>query len=357
MNELLFSGLRGALAEFAFPLFGLLIVFGVILPIAAIGSKLLLWVLNRREPGVHAHRALRYALLIAPTLLPLAWFVAACIHQTEGPEAPGVCAVEHADGAFCPEAALLAGALMVAVALFASPGLIRDQISLRVGRSDAANAVRARIATLLARMPSLNGVLSRCIVSDRAAEPISTRGVFSPRVVVDAEFASRIDDAALAAALLHEAEHVKNRDPLRYFVAWWAIALNPLGAILLGPELKRWIVARETHCDRDAVLSGASASALAHALVVATRHNTNAVLGVSSIRTRGVEVLRLRIDLLMAYCERPPHRCCEPTFPLLRTALATFGCVLVFSHSLLHTSLDVLHEASEDAAAAIYEKL
>lgn len=336
--------------EVALPLFGVLFVFGVVMPAFALLSRALLWVIHRRQASLHGHGALSYGLLVGPTAIPLGWFISACLHQAEAGTRSDVCVVPDPPGVLCPEVAVFAGALVLLVALAALPRLIREQRALRASTSPEATAARARIAKLITQHGDLAPILRRLIVVDRGDDPIATRGVFAPRIVIHAWFAQDLDDTALVGALRHEAEHVRDRDPLRYFIAWWALAANPIGRWLLRPELTRWIVARETHCDREAVLAGASAPALAHALVWAARFPAP-VVACSALGASDARVLRLRIGLLMAYADRLPKHCCRAH--ALRFAL----CALVFAVALPHQfgteALDTLHRAAENAAAAL----
>ena len=145
---------------------------------------------------------------------------------------------------------------------------------------------------------------------------------------------------------------MRDRDPLRYFIAWLALAVNPLGRWLLGPELTRWIVAREAHCDREAVLAGASAPALAQALVAAARFSSvGPAPAAPALRSPCANVLRLRVDLLLAYAERTPDRCCRA--PSLRLAVCGFVLALALAHPYGEKPLNTLHRTTEDVASFI----
>lgn len=341
--------------EVALPVLGVIFVFGIVMPAGALVSRAFLWLLQRRgtDAGLHGHGALRYALLVAPTALPLGWFISASLHQAEEGTGPDVCLVPDAPGMLCPEVAFFAGALVLLVALIALPRLVREQRALLGSTSPDAATARARIDALMRHHDDLVPYLRRLVVTDGGGDPISTRGVFVPHVVLHASFVKQLDDGALLGALRHEAEHVRDRDPLRYFVAWWALAANPIGGWFLRSELSRWIVARETHCDREAVLSGASAPALAQALVSAARFPipqvTSSALGATDAR-----VLRLRIGLLMAYADRAPKHCCRA--PALRFAACALVLAIALPHHFGADALDSLHRAAEVAATHLTGK-
>lgn len=336
--------------EAALPLLGTAIMFGLILPAAALVARALLWLLSPRGAELHEQGALRYALLVGATAVPLGWFISASLHQAEAGTATGVCVVPEPPGVLCPEVGVFAAILVVLVALTALPRLIREQRALRCSTSQDSLRALGRLRVLLQeRGGSLVSMLTRLVVIDDAQEPIATRGVFRPRIVIAASFANQLDDDALLAALNHEAEHVRHWDPLRYFLAWWALSVNPIGKWLLGPELRRWIFTREAHCDRDAVLSGASAPALAQALVAAARFP--AARACPALRASDADVLRLRVGLLMAYADRHPRRWRHA--PALRTALCGLLLALVLPHHIDDGALDALHRAAETAASLI----
>jgi Zn-dependent protease with chaperone function len=252
----------------------------------------------------------------------------------------------------CPEVAFFAGALVVLVAFTGLPRLIREQRALRPSSSPRAHAARARVLELIERHEDLVWLSRRLVVTEGSSEPIVTLGVFTPRIVIHSSFVRDLDDAALLGALRHEAEHVRHRDPLRYFISWWALAANRIGRHLLRSEFTRWIVARETHCDREAVLAGASGPALAQALVTAARFPTD-VAPTTALRAPNASVLRLRIGLLMAYAEHPPKHCCRA--PALRFVVGTLLLAIALPHQFGADAIDTLHRVAEGAASALIQ--
>jgi len=227
------------------------------------------------------------------------------------------------------------------------PRLLREQLVARASDSDSAHAVRTRIDDAIRRCSALSPLRERLVVSDVASSPIATVGIFSPRVIVQTEFARSLDNEALAGALYHELQHVSDWDPLRYFIASWARAVNPLGQWLLRREHARWMLGREADCDRQAVLSGASAVALAHALIVAARpggSSLNPALGAGH-----VEAVKLRLGLLLAYADRRPGHCKHG--PALRLVMVVLVLVLALPHGGGTEPLDTIHAVSERAVS------
>ncbi len=336
------------MTEAVFPMLGPLIVFGLALPFFALVVKLLLLVVRRRE-GLHFHLGLRYVLLVAASGVPLVWLISAGLHQAETGRIVEVCIAPHGPDALCLEAIYFAVALVGLSALLALPRLIWEQVLLRGSPGESARRVSERLTRLVHENPQLDALLGRCVVRDSLRHTIVTVGVVSPRVVIRTSFAQELDDEALIAVLHHELEHVVGHDPLRYFVAWWAMAVNPVGRWILNGELARWVLAREIHCDREAVLAGASAPALAHSLVRGSRATSGRPL--PALGTGNLATLRLRVSLLLAYADNPPVRCCRG--PALRVVVGLLILVSVLPHSAGTGLLDVLHVVSERAGGSL----
>jgi Zn-dependent protease with chaperone function len=334
--------------EVAFPLLGLVLMFSTVLPAGAALAKLLLLAAARltRSRDVHALDGVRYLLLLASSGVPLAWFISASLHQAESGQSSSVCLAGHAAGAFCPEAAFFAGALVFCTALFALARRIGSPFARQPLLSDRGQACATRLAELLRTRPSLAELRGRVQVHDELPIAIATSGGLRPRVLVAAELVAALDDDALCAALQHELEHVRDRDPLRYFALRWALAVNPFGRWLLQDELARWLLCRELHCDRDAVLAGANAAALADAIVQAARPGARSAL--PALGNADAGALALRVRMLLAYSEAAPERCAGQ--PVLRIGLCALALVALLPHGSSTRPLDVMHVAAESAA-------
>jgi beta-lactamase regulating signal transducer with metallopeptidase domain len=342
------------MSEAVFPLLGPIIVFVVILPASALVARALLAALSRVDTahGAGGHHGTRYAILVASSALPLLWFVSASLHQSESGESAAVCAAPHDPGAFCAEAAYFSLGLAVLALAFALPRLVREQLMMRSGSGKAARSVRSRIDRLLDAHPALEPLRNRTFAADEAPVPIATVGIFSPRVIVQTTFADALDDEALVGALHHELEHVVERDPLRYFIAWWALAVNPFGRKQLASHHARWLWEREAHCDRQAVAAGAGAAALAQALVVAARPARESAFQ-AALGSRHAEAIRLRLGLLLAYADRRPHRCTEAKS--LWGLLVALTAAVALPHSSGTALLDLVHAASERAVLLLLD--
>jgi hypothetical protein len=205
--------------------------------------------------------------------------------------------------------------------------------------------VRVRVERLLAGT-ALACLSGRVRVTDAPGVALETRGLLQPLVIVGAGYAQALADDVLGSALAHEAEHVRGWDPLRYLLLELALAVNPLGSWLLRPHARRWLAAREAHCDRDAVLHGSNPLALAQAIVRAARPPEHAV----ALGAADTEVLRLRVGLLLAFAERRPARCaCQQRRTALSAAALLFGLALSLPHGAGTGALDALHSHSERA--------
>lgn len=337
--------------EAVFPILGPLIVIALVLPASALSAKLLLLALSRwgSEPSLHVHQGLRYAILVLSSAVPLAWFISASLHQAETGRSVLVCTAEHSPSGDCAEAAYFSLALSGVALLIGVPRMLWNRLVLRGSKTQRALAAQARVQRIIgehARLAPLNG---RVLTLDQASAPIATIGLLAPRVVLQSAFAESLDDESLAGALYHELQHFLELDPLRYFVGWWALAVNPLGSWLLRGDYARWLLAREAHCDRHAVLAGACPTALAKALVVAARPPTRPLL--ATLGSPEVEAVRLRLGLLLAYADRAPRRCSHG--PGLRLVVAALVLVLALPHGGGTHALDALHAATERGLAFV----
>lgn len=160
---------------------------------------------------------------------------------------------------------LLGGALMLAFLL-----------GWAVQEADPADE---RAGVLLHILAMLSGsvvlrALVRALTSLRLGRnayiPIGTLGLWRPRIVVSQEFRESVTDDVLAAALAHESAHVKNRDPLRIWVAQLAADLQwPVPGA--SRRFSTWLLALEADRDDEALANGVSGEDLAEGILAAMR--------------------------------------------------------------------------------------
>jgi hypothetical protein len=336
------------MTEAAFPLLGVAFIVLVVLPVLALGAKLGLMLLERGQAGGPLHNLnLRYLLLTGPSVFPLAWFFSAGLHQAEEGQSALACLLDHGTAALCFEPALFALTLVLVVLVTSLPAL-RGVRHARPLRSTTASSLRARIGTIVAAHPALSDLSSRVEVTEQPGFTVGTYGLLRPRVYIGARFASGLSDSMLASALGHEGEHVRLLDPLRYLVLRLALALNPVAGFLLERHASRWQAARESHCDREAVILGALPLALADAIIRAARPGAHEVVALGA---RDTTILKFRIGMLMAFAERKPTRCChgQPSaFPMTFMLLAL---ALLLPHQTGTAALDALHAGAEHTIA------
>jgi Zn-dependent protease with chaperone function len=337
-------------SEAAFPLLGAAFVILVVLPCCAALARLSLAFVERGGGVGPLHGlAARYLLITGSTFLPLAWFFSAGLHQVESGRSALACLLDHGAAKLCLEPGFFALALSL-VALARSAPVLRGARGLSAAQGAAAHALLARVDRILARHPELAGLTGRVVATESAGFALGTQGWLRPRVFVGMVFATRLTDEMLAAALGHELEHVRLRDPLRFRVLALALALNPIGRRLLDPHAARWLSAREAHCDREAVLRGSLPLPLADAIVRAARPGSSEM---AALGARDTAMLKLRIGMLIAFAERAPHRCCRrepPSFPLALTLLLL---ALLLPHRAGTGALDALHTGAEQAFAVL----
>jgi hypothetical protein len=332
------------MSEIIFPLLGTAFVILAVLPAFALAAKAALSLLERTGP-FHG-LGMRYLVLAGSSVLPLAWFLSAGMHQAESGRSVLACLFDHETTSRCFEPGLFV--LTLSLSMFAlGTHRLRRRARWRDFSAAPASSLQARLRRIAVSHPALLPLLGRVHATNEPGFAIGTHGFLRPVVSVGAEFAARLPDDVLASALGHELEHVRSHDPLRYLVLELALALNPFGRALLAPHAARWYFAREAHCDRAAVARGCAALPLAEAIVQAARPAASVVgLGAPDAR-----MLELRVAMLLAFAERCPARCCRHESSSLPLALALLLLTLLLPHQTSTAALDVLHTGSEHALA------
>ena len=283
------------MTSWAFPLLGAALVYGLVAPLLTLAALPWLRWRRARHGMVVEGDGLGYAALLAPVLLPLGWSVSAAVHLSEPGGPLASCRLDGAGP--CMDEAWFGVA--VAAPLFLA--FVAVAAGRRDGRRRWAPDLLCRLASLRRHHPELRRLAMRLVDGD--APPVALRGVLVPEVALREDFARRLDDRALAAALLHEAEHARGRDVLRLALLEATLRVNPLGW-LLRPEARRWEAARELRCDAEAVRRGGSPLGLAHAIVQAARQTVTDVA--VALTGGGASLVRLRVELLMEASEGRP---------------------------------------------------
>lgn len=168
-------------------------------------------------------------------------------------------AVLWAGGAMLP--AVVLAVLLVATAVTAGVRIARELHADRRLRRE----VRGRAVTPtwdLDRVAERSGLAGRLtVVAD--IEPYAfTHGFLVPRVVLSDALVDRLDWDELAAVLVHEAAHVRSRDPLKVAVTRLLIA-REFYLPLLRHLARRFVAGRELAADRQAIARCGSRSLIA----------------------------------------------------------------------------------------------
>jgi hypothetical protein len=339
-------------SELLASLLGAGLVVGLAVPLATLAAKACLVARWRRDPDPMRHGSLStYLILVAPSLGAVVWFVSAAIHMLEPGGTVGVCTVESAAAKACLDALLFASLLCGLAATALTHGWWRHIAASgsRAARLSVDHDAAVRLRRICNGRPRLRALQARIVAVEGDAHPVCTRGLLNPVIEVSRALIERLDDHALTAALLHEAEHHGARDPLRYLVASASLAINPAG-FLLRKELYRWRAAREAVCDEWAVRRSADPLALADALVAAAR--LDAPLRGFAAGLAGPEhrLLRLRVHLLLDYVSRSPG---PPSSLSTWMAVAAAVALAGLPHILGAWPLDLAHTALEQALAAL----
>jgi Zn-dependent protease with chaperone function len=290
-----------------------------------------------------------FLLLLAPGLGAMAWFVSAAFHLSEPGSLDAVCSLDHAGLSVCVDALFFAtfllGVFVTALThrWWRSLGTVARSPTPMLPPDDPASV---RLRAVAAEHPDLRRLIGRLWAVRESAQPIFTRGLLWPRIFVSRALIEGLDREGLSAALLHEAEHVAARDPLRYLLASVSLALNPCG-FLLRKELRRWRAAREALCDEGAVHRQADPLALAGAILMAVRLSSPSRSVVMGLGGAEGGLLRLRVHRLLSYTSGLP----TPAATFLLKVMATVLVVglVAMPHVLDAWPLDVLHRALEHA--------
>lgn len=322
--------------EWIFPLTALLLTCLVWMPVMTwLCERVLAWRRAHARVWADIGSPTTFMLLVAPTLIPLAWLTSSALHLIESYPALDACALDE-EG--CQEALILL-CLIVVTSLLGSAGrIMQDRAPLSIQPLGGEDPLVRRVHALCARHPLLCAL--RVSVASHGTIPVFTTGWLRPRVVMDACFVQSADDAMLIATLLHERAHVHHRDGLCHIIARICFTLNPAGA-WLRHEYTHWRHAIEARCDHEAVKQGGERLALAQSLVRAAKFEC----GTSTPCARlcgltgdpDLSTLKLRIALLLEGGITPTRS----TGHLVILALL-FGCILM-PHLSGTGMLDLLH--------------
>ncbi len=158
----------------------------------------------------------------------------------------------------------------------------------------------------------------------------ATVGILFPRVVIAAGFGNRLDDAARAAAMGHELAHARHRDPLRLWLAQFAVDLS-WPAHPAQSRLRAWRRSLELARDEEARRAGAEGEDLAFAVMAALRVSQRHPFATAAALTGEGAALRQRVRRLLRPLppvEKQSHRVLQWLAPVGLAATATAATVL-----------------------------
>ncbi len=340
------------MSEVVFLAAGLVVLFGLGVPLLTMVSKAVLIQRRRATKDITEFGStLNYLLIVGPVALPVLWVMSAGLHQSEAAWFATGSGARHLAGQACWNALALGVVVAVAVAV----ALLRMRAAVGAGLErkacdHAEHDQSQRVAEVCASHPMLARLSQRVHLVDRHGDQACTTGLVKPVIEMSCRFVHSLDDRALQGALLHEAEHVRGLDPLRYLLATVFLSLNPAGW-LLASEFQRWRWAREARCDRGAVSRGARPLSLAQALLVAARRGSVVSEPRPALAQRADgRFLRLRILLLLGYASRRVTLESR-ILPVLLSAVAILLLTAWLPHAVAAWPLDGLH-AFVDATVA-----
>jgi len=328
-------------AELAFPLAAIGVTFFMVIPLLTLMSVAVLRHRRSRETiWARFGSGGTFALLVAPTAVPLLWLGSSAAHQSEPSQALESCLLDHIQGSNCADALILAGVVGLGLLAAAAFRARSEWPNLSLNRLGADHPLQLRLAEIV----SQNGLLAglRVDVVASSPEPVFTTGWLRTRCYLDACFVESSDDKMLSAALLHERAHISAYDNLRCFAVRLALAVNPLGR-LLASDFARWRQAREADCDSHAVFTGGEPLALAESIIQAAKFRCAGPLqcGVAALCGTDVAALKLRVALLL---DGPPRPQRTTGHLVLLTAVAA---ALIGPHMDALAFVDQFHLAVE----------
>ena len=292
------------MSEFVFPLAAIALTFLVMIPLLTLASR---WVLHlrRSRETVWAHFGSEgtFALLLAPSAIPLLWLVSSSVHQSEPWRALEACVIDHINDENCLDALALSSGLALGLLLLTVLRARRETPRFHGTPLGHDHWLQRRLHRLANSSDVLTGL--RITVLADASEPVFTTGWFKTECFMDARFVETSDDRMLSAALLHESAHMRSFDNLRAFLIRLALLVNPAGKWLRS-DFARWQQAREADCDSHAVHQGGEALALAQSIIQAAKFRAvdTCPRGALALCGPNMTALRLRVALLF---EGPPE--------------------------------------------------
>jgi hypothetical protein len=153
--------------------------------------------------------------------------------------------------------------------------------------------------------------------------PAATFGLLRPRAFISPILATVVDSHAVAAALAHEAAHVRHRDPLRIWLAQFVTDLQWPSPVA-PRRFRAWLCALELARDDEARVNGVDGADLAAAIVAAAR--LSAVARPMAALIGDEATLRLRIERLL--CAAPPSDAVANTHAIAALRVAALALAL-----------------------------
>lgn len=108
----------------------------------------------------------------------------------------------------------------------------------------------------------------KALTRQPAVRAAGVMGLWRPRIVISDQFRARIDEPSAAAAIAHEAAHVRHRDPLRLWLAQCATDLQ-WPSRRAAERLRTWMQVVECARDDEAREAGIEGADLAAAILAA----------------------------------------------------------------------------------------
>lgn len=298
----------------------------ILIPMSTIVARAILS-LGRRRRSRETGTNFEYFLILLPTLAPIVWFLSETLHQAESFLVGPAGTID-----FCYDLVIASSILLITFATLA----VRYILTEHQRPGHLIPLATQRLQALCTNNPALVEMAPRIVAIQGGEHDCATRGLFVPRIEIDAVFAASLRDDGLVAVLLHEVEHLRKRDPLKNLLGRVCLTMNPLGRWLV-PDWQRWRAGRELRCDAAALSAYADPLSLAEALLLAARPLRPTMVA-APLTGESQGMLTLRVERLLEPVVGPPESSYGTAIPMM-----VFLLELILPHTLSSAPIQQIH--------------
>ena len=228
-----------------------------------------LWSASNENDFVKMGSNQKFVGIWLPVIIPLLALFSAGVHLNEGAwfanEHSEHCLLHHETNDWIVDEALVFVLPMLVLMVM---GLYLVECDYKLYRTIGRGRIAEQELSVYKRLGI--AVDGRIWVSDSMTGAAGVVGFLFPKIVFHPEWLKDVNDSLLKATWQHETIHLEQRDPLRFAVLF-GLGRIPMCSKNLGMNIQRWIHARESYVDQEAVHRGAHRLDLAEAIVQSIR--------------------------------------------------------------------------------------